>query len=285
MVKNSEDLNLVRKKVSVVIPCYNQGIYLKEAIKSIQEQTYKNYEIIVVNDGSNDEKSKEIINKLERENIKIFNKENGGLSNARNYGIKRSRGKYILPLDSDDKFEKTFLDKSVKILNKNKDIGVVTCGVGLFGIKKGSYYPMGGDLKNFLIKNQACGNSIFRKQCWEEVGGYNEEMKEGMEDWDFWLSITERGWVVYVIPEILFWWRKSKESMSEGTRLNYSKLFIKMVKSHEKTYVNNFGYFIEKYEDQKTKDLRKVYNSRSYKLGNMILLPLNRIRKFLGFDN
>ncbi len=72
MVKNSEDLNLVRKKVSVVIPCYNQGIYLKEAIKSIQEQTYKNYEIIVVNDGSNDEKSKEIINKLERENIKML---------------------------------------------------------------------------------------------------------------------------------------------------------------------------------------------------------------------
>tara|TARA_B100000315_G_C14554557_1_gene577503 strand:- start:455 stop:1312 length:858 start_codon:yes stop_codon:yes gene_type:complete len=285
MVKNSEDLTLVTKKVSVVIPCYNQGIYLNEAIQSIQEQTYKNYEIIVVNDGSNDEQSKEIINKLQRRNIRIFNKENGGLSNARNYGIKRSRGDYILPLDSDDKFEKTFLDKSVKILNENKDIGVVTCGVGLFGIKKGSYYPTGGNLKNFLIKNQACGNSLFRKQCWEEVGGYNEKMKEGMEDWDFWLSITEKGWVVYVIPEILFWWRKTKNSMSERTRINHSKIFIKMIKFHEKTYADNFSYFIDKYEDQKNKELRRVYNSRSYKLGNLILFPLKIIKNLLQFED
>ena len=113
------------KKVSVVIPCFNQGKYLQETVNSVKSSTYKNIEIIIVNDGSDDSYTISVLEAINEENIKIININNSGVCNARNIGISASSGEYILTLDGDDKISSDYIEKAVKVLDENPEIGIV----------------------------------------------------------------------------------------------------------------------------------------------------------------
>ncbi|MCT8140375.1 glycosyltransferase family 2 protein [Anaerobacillus sp. CMMVII] len=121
--------------VSIVIPCYNYGRYLKDAIDSALKQTYHNIEVIVVNDASTDEFTIEKLREFEKqENITVIHhKQNKGLPAARNTAIKAASGKYILPLDADDTIEPTTVEKAAKILEEQKNVGIVSLGMRFFG--------------------------------------------------------------------------------------------------------------------------------------------------------
>ncbi len=121
-------------KVSVIIPCYNHGKYIDEAVDSILNQTFKDFEIIIVNDGSTDELTNNKLKQYDKPKTFVINKENEGLSVARNTAIKRAVGEYILTLDADDTFEPSFLYRAVYVLDNKPEIGIVTCGLGLMGI-------------------------------------------------------------------------------------------------------------------------------------------------------
>jgi len=97
--------------ISVVIPCYNDGEYLPETIARLKEQTYPNFEIILVNDGSTDQHTLDVLKQLETEGVQVFHKENGRMSSARNYGAKQAKGSIIAALDADDYFDPSFLKK------------------------------------------------------------------------------------------------------------------------------------------------------------------------------
>ena len=114
-------------KVSVIIPCYNQGHFLDEAVDSILEQTYANIEIIVVNDGSTDEDTIRRLNNLDSEKATVVTTANQGLAAARNNGILKSNGEYILPLDADDLIAPDYLEKAVAAIAKDPDAGIVYC--------------------------------------------------------------------------------------------------------------------------------------------------------------
>ena len=119
--------------VSVVVPCYMQAHFLDETLESVLNQTYSNWECIIVNDGSLDD-TKEIAEKWLKTDTR-FNyvyKENGGLSSARNLGIKKSNGNYILPLDSDDILHKDYLKTLLPILINNPELGIVSCYKNFF---------------------------------------------------------------------------------------------------------------------------------------------------------
>ena len=123
------------EKVSIIIPCFNQGKYLSEAIDSSLNQTYSNIEIICVNNFSEDN-TYEILQKYSKKypNIKVINLDkNVGLPNARNIAIEHASGKYILPLDSDDKIADTYVEKAVNIIQNNDNIGIVYCEAEKFG--------------------------------------------------------------------------------------------------------------------------------------------------------
>ena len=114
--------------VSVIIPCYKQAHFLKESVQSILDQTFQDWEIIIVNDGSPDnthDVAQEIIDLNPQYSIKLIDQENTGLAGARNSGINNASGKYIIPLDSDDQFADSYLEKAVRILERNPDIGIV----------------------------------------------------------------------------------------------------------------------------------------------------------------
>jgi len=233
--------------ISVVIPCYNDGKYLPETIKKLQEQTYKNFEIIIVNDGSTDEFTLNILQQLEQQEITVLHKENGRMSSARNHGEKHAKGKFIAALDADDYFHPTFFEKAITILNadENKNIAVVTSYIQMFGEINKLSRPRGGNAFNFLFSSQCPACAMVRKECWDAVGGYDEEMKNGYEDWEFYIRITQRGWVVHVIPEKLFYYRQTQKSAHKNLTLpNRASLINYIVNKHKEWYIEELKKLI-----------------------------------------
>ena len=222
--------------VSVIIPCYNHGEYIGEAIQSILDQTYRHVEIIVVDDGSTDPKTAEILRRLRTRATTVYHKANGHLSSARNFGIRQSRGGLILPLDSDDRFAPSFIEKAVAILARSPQVGVVTCHVKRFGSTRDApFLPTGGGLTDFLVQNNSCGNALFRHRCWLDAEGYREDFR-GFEDWDFWIGVTKQGWLVHAIPEFLFFYRDTPGSMLKAVEDRRPELTRKIVTHHADVY-------------------------------------------------
>lgn len=205
--------------VSVVIPCYNQAHFLRDAIESVRAQTYKDLEIIVVDDGSPDNTS-EVAKSL---GVRCIRKQNGGLSSARNAGIKEAKGEYILPLDADDKIKPNFLET---VMTGIQEADIVSTWLLTFGNENrtwGSEHLRPG-LNIMYRQNQINCCSLYRKSMWEDIGGYDENMRLGYEDWDFWLSALEKGYKIKVIPEHLFLYRKHSVSMLKDARKRHEEI-------------------------------------------------------------
>lgn len=206
-------------KVSVIIPCYNQGTFIDEAVDSVLAQTFSDFEIIIVNDGSTDAATNALLKNYSRPKTTVVTTLNQGVCAARNTAIQMSGGGYILPLDADDKIEPSYLEKAVAVLDNDPKTGVVYCRADLFGAQRGEW-----DLKPFSLKQMMNGNcvfvsALFRRTDWDAVGGYNVNMVHSLEDWDFWLSFVERNIGFYQIPETLFHYRKhavSRTILSRG---------------------------------------------------------------------
>lgn len=256
------------KKVSVIIPCYNQGIFLDESINSVLKQTYKNIEIILVNDCSYDN-TKEIAEKYlsELENfIFINNEQNLGVASSRNLAIEKSSGDYILPLDADDIIEPTYIEKAVKILDSDKSIGIVYCKARFFGKKSGEWKLPDFNIDDFLITNSIFCTALFRKDDFEKAGKYDDSMKTDVEDWDFWLSMLDLGIKPYRIPEFLFNYRKHKSNKRIQSlpirRYIFNKhlnLYLSRDSIIQKIFFNENKNFLEKYRKYK-----KLFNYLLY---------------------
>ena len=176
------------KKVSIIVPCYNQAHYLKDALGSVLCQTFTNWECIIVNDGSPDN-TKTIASQwcAKDDRFVYLEKQNGGLSSARNAGIQIAKGEFILPLDADDLIHQDYLENLVPVLNQNKKLAIVSCYSNFFinNIDNVTYKlrPKGDNYKWLLYVNQLVATSLYRKSCCETVGGYDENMTKGFEDW------------------------------------------------------------------------------------------------------
>ena len=268
-------------KVSVVIPCYNDKDYIQEAVQSVIDQTFQDVEIIIVDDGSN-EATKEVLATIKSEKVQIVTQINQGSSAARNNGIKVANAPFILVLDGDDTFDTTFLEKAVAILEKNQTIGAVSSYCNLFIYNHQiihKHLPKGGGIANFLFDNNSVSFALLRKKCWDEIGGYDEKMKIGFEDWEFWISLTKRDWNIYVIPEFLFNYRqiKSNESLDKISKLYFREANLNYIyKKHQDIYQNHFGQTIDYLTDLAQRNKRnelKYKNSLDFKIGRFLLFP------------
>ncbi|UFH35716.1 glycosyltransferase family 2 protein [Flavobacterium acetivorans] len=251
-----------------------------EALESILNQTVKADEIIIVDDGSGEETIK-ILKTISSPNVQIIYQENKGVSSARNRAISLAKTDYILNLDADDSFEPTFIEKAVQVLNENENIGVVGCWYKVFGNKERNnniIKPLGGNVRNFLVKNNALGTSMFRRKCWEVISGFDENMLYGYEDWDFWISILKDNWEMYIINEVLFNYRiknTSRDQTAEKIHDYEIKKYIFL--KHKELYFNSFeGYALQLLENnsalnQKNKQLKKSF---TYKIGTLMMNPL-----------
>ena len=146
--------------------------------------------------------------------FQYYKKENGGLGSARNFGIKKAKGEFILPLDSDNQIEKTFALDALPIFKNDSTIGVVHGNAEYFGEKTGIWKVETYDLSKILIHNYIDACAIYKKSLWKAVGGYDENMPyQGHEDWDFWVSFGGLGVKFHYLNKHTFRYYTSKESM------------------------------------------------------------------------
>ena len=223
MLPNSRDFSLTRAldkigplQVSVIIPCYNQVQFLQEAVDSVLAQTYPHWECILVNDGSTDETlelAAAIVAANPKQRFSVINQLNQGLSSARNAGIRASQGHFILPLDSDDMIDPRMIDTQVARMLSDSSISIVHTDVRYFGHTEEVHQTGPFELELLKTGNRICYCSLFRREVWEESGGYNPNMTIGYEDWDFWVGAAKRGRKAVRVPHPYLIYRTKAESM------------------------------------------------------------------------
>lgn len=199
--------------ISVITPCFNHGEFLGEAVASVLNAKRDDIELIVVDDGSTDELTLRVTDALREQGVSVIRQNNKGLSAARNTGIAASRGRYIFPLDADDRMCTGWIDQGIHILDSNSGVGVVHGDTEFSGTQSGLHRGSPLDLGLLLLRNCVPASALYRKAVWLQNGGYDESMHHGFEDWDFWVGAAERGWRFYYLPEALFVYRKATESM------------------------------------------------------------------------
>lgn len=187
--------------LSVVTPCYNQGVFLVDAIASVERFAPPNCELVIVNDGSTDARTLEIFDVLRRSGYFILDQPNLGLSAARNAGIALARGRYSLPLDDDNRIRTNFIQDSIQVLDAYPEVGIVYGDRHEFGLRLRDCKIPDFDLINTLQVNYIDACAVFRKRVWEDCGGYDAEMSP-MEDWELWVHAAARSWQFYHLPYI-----------------------------------------------------------------------------------
>jgi glycosyltransferase involved in cell wall biosynthesis len=236
--------------ISIIIPCYNQGNYLEEALHSISLCPDKKiYEIIIINDGSTDSATVTTLKQFASNGYKVINQTNKGLGAARNTGIDAADGKYILPLDSDNKIRPEYISEGIRILDENAQFDVVYSDKEYFGEKAGIWESGEFNLQRLMVENYIDACAVFRKSTWESIGGYDEKMPVmGYEDWDLWLRIAFQGGKFKYINKVLFDYRYSSKSMINSLQKDKLSLVYEYLdKKHSgylsRTYLNKLIFF------------------------------------------
>ena len=215
--------------ISVIVPCYNQGIYLKETIQSALASTYRPLEILIINDGSTDD-SLELARVLEAQHpeVRVLDQANGGVTKARNTGIAAAQGEYILPVDGDDLISPTYIEQGLAILSSRPEVKVVYCQAEKFTETTRKPWK----LKPFSLQQLAKDNMIFvsalfRKTDALAVDGFSEDMQLGREDWEFWIKLLKNGGEVVQLPFVGFFYRltpNSKRKKTGGTAFKKARI-------------------------------------------------------------
>lgn len=239
-------------RVSIVVPYYNAHAFLEQTLASALGQTYPNVEIIVVNDGSTDPEAVALFNSLADPRVKTCSTPNQGLPMARNTGICLASGDYILPLDADDLISSTYVEEAVRVMEAKPEVGIVYAHACFFG-EVNAYWDLPAfDQTDFLTGNCIFACAMFRKADWTAAGGYKADMRQGLEDYDFWLSLVAMGRQVVRLPEVHFFYRKHGVSMITGMRQEQlHAAFGRILKRHGQLYADRTLDMIIRLNEQK----------------------------------
>jgi len=215
-------------QVSVIIPTYNNREYVGDAIDSVLSQSYKNIEIIIIDDGSSDGTEEFISNKYKiNTNVKYFFKENNGVSSARNTGIEKSSGDFIAFLDADDCYVENKTTCQVQYLAKNKECMMVYSDMFIFNkteTTNSSYHdklkvkcPSGFIFNDLLLSHLIwTGTVMLRREVFDNVALFDESLSTA-EDYDLWLRISALHRIDY-IPKVLAGYRRGHDSLTTNTK-------------------------------------------------------------------
>lgn len=275
-------------RVSVIIPCYNQGAFIVEAVNSVIAQTFTDWEIIIVNDGSTENETNELLEQYAPPKSFYFKTENKGVSAARNFAISKATGEYILPLDADDYIAPDYLLQAVEKFDNYPDLKLVYCKGEYVGDLSGPINLNNFSTKGMLKQNLIFCTALFRKKDWEAVGKYDETFRTGWEDWEFWLRLIDRENQVCKLGEVLFFYRIKKASRNASLQKD---LLVEVENQLFKKHLNKYlAYFplpistIRDNENLKVEILNfenvkeQIYKTTSYRLGHTILSPFKWLK-------
>ncbi len=229
--------------VTVIIPCYNYGQYVAEAVQSALDQTVLPKKIIVINDGSTDN-SKTVLNTF-KDNplVEVMNKPNTGVIDTKNLGITLSKTYWTVFLDADDKLSKSFI-KNTLHMAKNGAKDIVYTDMRLFGAVNDVFKSKAFSTHTLLKTNYINNSALIKTSLLKQVGGYKKEMDHGLEDWELYITLVEAGAKPQYLPLALVQYRQHQGAMSRNTSvLTKEKILIKQIKQLHRGFYKKHGYY------------------------------------------
>jgi glycosyltransferase involved in cell wall biosynthesis len=238
-------------KVSVIIPCYNLGQYLDEAVGSVLAQSYQEFEILIVDDGSTDDATRRLLTDYRRPRTRITRSENRGLPAAKNLGLSKTTAPYVCMLDADDRLDELFLEKSVGALEEDPSVAFVSHWLRTFGDESREWTPTECDISTVLDVNTINGAALVRRSALDAIGGFDETMREGYEDWDVWISLLERGFRGRILNEVLFYYRRRQGSMINAIFENKShpRVYRYLAEKHSHSVTDHLGTLLSRRDE------------------------------------
>jgi glycosyltransferase involved in cell wall biosynthesis len=265
--KQQKEWPVEKPLVSVIIPCYNYGKFINGAIESVLAQTFQRFEIIVINDGSTDELTKDVLRNLCYEKTVTIHQENQGLSQARNNGAAMAAGKYICYLDADDFIKPTYLEKTLSVIESDESLGSCYSWVQCFGDVDSVWETE--DLDPFFLRQYttASSHSVIRKEAWERVkeqngSGFLSKYDGYFEDWVFWIDMVQCGYRGQVIKEPLIRYRVHKGSLGATHKAGFDDM-LKILHKDRKDFFYDRSY---------ARELMKKLSKRIYITNNRVNL-------------
>jgi glycosyltransferase involved in cell wall biosynthesis len=270
--------------LSIITPCFNHGLYLDEMLASVHDYSWPfSIEHIIVNDGSTDELTNIKFKELQgRPDIKLINQPNQGLARTRNNAIAHATGKYILPLDADNRIYPKMMAKAIDILESSEDIGVVYTDAEYFGDRQGRWNVEDYSLGKILHTNQFDACAVVRKKWYDQYGGYDAEMPAmGHEDWEMWIRLGLNGCRFHHLSEIGFSYRVLNTSMvnthstpnwKKNRRYIFSKNILAIADHYDDVYKE-----LREESDEAKRAGQQLANLRRNKLKGIAKILLNRV--------
>jgi glycosyltransferase involved in cell wall biosynthesis len=223
-----------RPTVSVIIPSYQQEEFLGDAVASVVAQTWTDWEIVIVDDGSTDatvETALRLIEKHPDRRLRLLRQQNQGVSSARNNAIAASTGRYILPLDADDMLAPQMLEKTVALLESDRSVSIAYTDYEWFGVESRRVTAGVWTTNAMCVMNQLGYCCLYRRGTWAGAGGYNSGQTH-YEDWDFWLACIEKGYTARRVPESLFLYRLRPGTRTDEALLRHTELLRELAANH-----------------------------------------------------
>lgn len=232
-------------QVAVVIPCYNHGEFLPEALASVQAQTWPVSTCIVIDDGSTEPATLTVLDQVARSGVRVLRQENRGLATARNAGVRATNEPFFVPLDADDRLRPRFVEALLAplLLAGAQHVAFAYGHVRHCGARTDSWACPAYDPHELLMQNVSVATAVIRRAAFEAVGGYAEDMVGGYEDWDLWLAFRAASWTGVCVPEELFEYRQHHAGNSMLGRIgrNRATLLARMITHHPRLYAETLG--------------------------------------------
>lgn len=201
-------------QTSFVVTCHNLGAYLEETLDSLAAQSAQDFEVVVVNDGSTDATTCELLAGLDRAKTRVVHSERLGLPGARNLGAAHTTGTFLCMVDADDLLEPPFLERSLAALEAAPDVAFASHWLRTFGDETWEWTPTDCTFPALLHANTVNGAALMRRSMFDQLRGFDETMTDGCEDWEFWIRAVGAGFSGVIVPEFLFRYRRRADSMS-----------------------------------------------------------------------
>ena len=278
--------------VSIVVPCYNHGKYLPETLDSVMAQSFKDWECVIVDDGSTDDTEAVALDYCKKDTrFKYIYQENQGAPVACNTGFRSTSGEFILRLDADDLIASSYVEKAVAHFMDFPETSIVCCRGRYFGSYNNPIILPEYSYETLLFNNCFFCSIFFRRSDYDKTDGYNPNMRNGLNDWDFWITLLSPDSIVYCIDEVLFYYRTGGNSIitkNRNAKKQTEELCRQLYFNHKdkyQDYVPNIVYYAmsannwrDKYEKERL-DYDHCRQSRAYKVGKMIVKPFTSIKK------
>lgn len=253
LCREPQNLRMSQPAVTVIIPCFNHGRFVRQAVDSALIQRGAAVRVIIVDDGSSDGQTPAACDACAGEAVRIIHQENRGLPAARNRGAREADTEFVAFLDADDWLEPEFACKLAAAIRNDPDnagISHAYCQERLVERGTGIWKVPAWDPILMMITNLHPVTALVRLERFRAVGGFDESMRSGYEDWELWLRFIERGWRGVRVREPLFVWRRhSHNTMIMNVIRHHAELYESIRSRHAELYARHAEEIIIRSKD------------------------------------